>query len=136
MMLSLMFKTRLRMDSVAFIFIQIIRKNVPLLLNSNLCLYKFRHTKCRRPWRRHVGNETHWTSAGNTLFHKTISDNHWLKNVRDAIGEPTHSWTWPICFRILKHEGKDCDKVWVRQTNQNSNDMTKQFSIPKIENLK
>ena len=35
-----MFKTRLRMDSVAFIFIQIIRKNVLLLLNSNLCLYK------------------------------------------------------------------------------------------------
>ena len=57
-----------------------------------------RQPECRRPWRRHVGDETHWASAENAQSHQRISDNNRQTNVGDFVGESTHYRTWLIHF--------------------------------------
>ena len=61
-------------------------------------LFHCRYLKCRRPWRRHVGDETHWASAENTQSRQRVSDNHRQTNVGDAVGEPTHHRARPFYF--------------------------------------
>ena len=64
--------------------------------DHSLC--RCRHTECRRPWRRHVGDKTHWASAENPQSYQRVSDNYRQTNVGDFVGEPTHHWAWPLSF--------------------------------------
>ena len=73
--------------------------------DHHLCL--FRHPECRRPWRRCVGDETHWASAENPQSYQRVSDNYRQTNVGDFVGEPTYHRTRPFSFAK-----ENCSEAW------------------------